>query len=209
MPALSLSLRLRLGALVLLASVLPMAVQAPAPAGGTGMSASPAAWLRAQVGVAEPSPSQEQEAARAAFDAALNRARAAETRTLHDFLSDFLSAHARLTGAEAPATNGRSTRALMAEVRHRLSEAGLAVRSLMRMSTSPAGPLAPARWAAASLLAPTVERTSGAPAAYADASSRGPGSAPALGAAAVARAGSSLARATLFQVLFSGRRLGP
>jgi type IV pilus biogenesis protein CpaD/CtpE len=208
MPALSLSIRLRLGTLVLLASVLPMAVQAPAPAGGTGTSAHPAAWLRAQVGVAEPSPSQEQEAARAAFDAALNRAQAAETRTLHDFLSDFLSAHARLTGAEVPATNGRSTRALVAEVRHRLSEAGLTVRSLMRMSTSPAGPLAPARWAAASLLAPTVERTSGAP-AYADAPSRGRVSAPALGAAAAARAGSSLARATLFRVLFSGRRLGP
>lgn len=195
---------------MLLASALPLVVQVPA-AVGPASRAQPAAWLRAHVQTAVEegaTPAPVKQEARAHFEQALAEATAADTRTLHDFLSSFLEAHARLTDAEAPATEGRTTRALLAAFRQQLVQSGLAVRSPLRMSAPPTAPSERARWmpAAASLLVPLPDRS---PVAVGVEAFPPPSRALALAASVAGRVAPPVARGPLFRALFGGRRLGP
>ena len=209
MPVPAFSSRLRLGAFVLLASALPLVVQVPASVGPASPRAEPAAWLRAHVQRAEKElpPAPQKQDARAHFDQALAEATDADTRTLHDFLKAFLEAHARLTGAEVPMTEGRTTHALLAAFRQQLAQSGLAVRSPIRLSVSPTVPPERARWMrpAVSLLVPLPDRSPATTGTDAF-----PPRALALGSSVGKRAVSAVvARGSLFRTLFAGRRLGP
>ena len=188
---------------MLFASVLPLAIQAPSPAGKKA-GVRPAAWLQAQVSGVVEAPSGTERPARSAFDRALAEARAAEAPTLHGFLATFLDAHARLIDIEAPATEGRSSRALIAKVRQQLVQAGFAVRPPTQMSAPPTAPRHRARWAAASLLVPFPDRSLAAVGAVRPPAGLMPALVPLIESITV-----PVVRGLLFRTLFVGRRLGP
>lgn len=198
---LPLSVRLRLGTLVLLTSLLPLAVQAPAPA-GTQPVVEPAAWLKAQV--KEAAEASSEGSAQEDFDQALAEAEAADAATLHDFLTAFLDAHARLTATEAPVTEGRTARALVQTLQQQLEKAGLIVRSPAQASMPPAGPRQLVRWVGTSILVPFPDRL----AVFGVAASRTARSLP-MRCRSVLQATVVCTRGTLLRVLFAGRRLGP
>jgi hypothetical protein len=207
MPSSALPLRLRLGAVVLLASVLPLAVQAPASldAGRTGGAGSaPAAWLRSQVGSAQGATAQQKRNARARFERALAEAKSSGARTLHDFLGAFLEAHARIEGTKAAPTAGRSTRALLHDLRRQLRRAGLVVRPPVQANAPPTGPQRLMRWAQTALCSSPSDRLAGR---GRPATSSASPSLPLV--ASLQRAVAPTVPGSLIRVLFAGRLLGP
>jgi nucleotide-binding universal stress UspA family protein len=210
MSALASPLRRRLGALVLLASVVPLAAQAPAPSlgGSPDRTDASADWLRAQVvdgAPAEPNASEdERRAARERFERALAEAQSADARTAHGFLSSFLEAHARLEDRPSPSTAGRSTRALLRELRRRLKQAGLTVRPPVHAGAPAPGSQRLARWAQAALLDALSD-----PLAARGRASLSSSASFVAAAVSVSRLVTPVAPGSLVRVLFAGRRLGP